>query len=301
MITKLDEIIEAVKVKGKKRLVAAYANDSHTIGAASMAMDLGVVEATLVGDIDTINKVCQEEGIDVNKFKLVQEANEQLAANKAVEIINAGEGDILMKGLCSTDKYMRAILNKEKGLMPGGKPVLSHVTVFEIPTYHKLLVTSDVAVIPAPDFKQKTAITQYVINTAKTLGIETPKVAMIAPTEQMSVGIPSCVDAALIAAMGNRGQIKGAIIDGPLALDVAIDKESAEIKKLKGEVAGDADCLVWPNIESGNVFYKSCTKFAKAELAAMVVGAKVPCVLSSRGDSTKTKMYSIALAALSCK
>ena len=206
-----------------------------------------------------------------------------------------------MKGLCSTDKYMRAILNKEKGLMPGGKPVLSHVTVFEVPTYHKLLITSDVAVIPAPDFKQKTAITQYVINTAKTLGIETPKVAMIAPTEQMSVGIPSCVDAALIAAMGNRGQIKGAIIDGPLALDVAIDKESAQIKKLKGEVAGDADCLVWPNIESGNVFYKSCTKFAKAELAAMVVGAKVPCVLSSRGDSTKTKMYSIALAALSCK
>ncbi|MEE1322547.1 MAG: phosphate acyltransferase, partial [Bacteroidales bacterium] len=182
MIKKLDEIIETVKVKGKKRLVAAYANDSHTIGAASMAMDLGIVEATLVGDIDTIKKVCEEEGIDVNKFKLVQEANEQLAANKAVELINAGEGDILMKGLCSTDKYMRAILNKEKGLMPGGKPVLSHVTVFEVPTYHKLLITSDVAVIPAPDFKQKTAITQYVINTAKTLGIETPKVAMIAPT-----------------------------------------------------------------------------------------------------------------------
>ena len=300
MIRKLDEIIEAVKAKGKKRLVAAYANDSHTIGAASMAMDLGIVEVTLVGDEQTIKEVCAKEGIDVNKFRIVQEANEQAAANKAVELINAGEGDILMKGLCSTDKYMRAILNKEKGLMPAGKPVLSHVTVFEVPAYHKLLITSDVAVIPAPDFKQKVAITNYVINTAKTLGIDNPKVAMIAPTEQMSVGIPSCVDAALIAAMANRGQIK-ALVDGPLALDVAIDKESATIKKLKGEVAGDADCLVWPNIEAGNVFYKSCTKFAKAELAAMVVGAKVPCVLSSRGDSTKTKMYSIALAALSCK
>lgn len=301
MITKLDQIIDAAKLKGKKRLVAAFANDSHTIGAASMAVDAGFVDATLVGDIDTIKKVCKEEGIDFNKFTLVQEANEQGAANLAVKLINEGKGDFLMKGLCTTDKYMRAILNKESGLMPGGKPVLSHVTVFEIPSYHKLLVTSDVAVIPAPDFKQKLALTNYVIATAKVLGIEMPKVAIIAATEQVSVGMPACVDAALIAAMGNRGQIKGAIIDGPLAMDVAIDKESADIKKLKGEVVGNADCLVWPTIEAGNVFYKTATKLAGAELAAMVVGAKVPCVLSSRGDSTQTKMYSIALAALSCK
>ena len=301
MITKLDQIIDAAKLKGKKRLVAAFANDSHTIGAASMAIDAGFVEATLVGDIDTIKKVCKEEGIDFNKFTLVQEANEQGAANLAVKLINEGKGDFLMKGLCTTDKYMRAILNKESGLMPGGKPVLSHVTVFEIPSYHKLLVTSDVAVIPAPDFKQKLALTNYVIATAKVLGIETPKVALIAATEQVAVGMPACVDAALIAAMGNRGQIKGAIIDGPLAMDVAIDKESADIKKMKGEVVGNADCLVCPTIEAGNVFYKTATKFAGAELAAMVVGAKVPCVLSSRGDSTLTKMYSIALAALSCK
>ena len=301
MITKLDQIIEAVKQKGKKRLVAAYANDSHTIGAASMAIDAGFVEATLVGDTETIRKVCQQEGIDVNKFTIVQESNEQAAANLAVKLINSKEGDFLMKGLCTTDKYMRAILNKETGLMPGGKAVLSHVAVFEVPTYHKLLITSDVAVIPAPDYNQKVAITNYVINTAKVLQNPNPKVALIAATEQVSVGMPACVDAAVIAAMGNRGQIKGAIIDGPLAMDVAIDKESVEIKKLKGEVPGDADCLVFPNIESGNVFYKTATKFAGAELAAMVVGAKVPCVLSSRGDSTKTKMYSIALAALSCK
>ncbi|MDR1725953.1 MAG: bifunctional enoyl-CoA hydratase/phosphate acetyltransferase [Bacteroidales bacterium] len=301
MITRLDDIITEVKAKGKKRLVAAFANDSHTIGATSMATDLGIIDATLVGDIETIKKVCKEEGIDVTKYSLVQEADEQKAANKAVELINNGEGDVLMKGLCTTDKYMRAILNKEKGLMPAGKPVLSHVTVFEVPTYHKLLVTSDVAIIPAPDFAQKVAITNYVINTAKTLGISTPKVAIIAATEQMSVGMQACVDAALITMMANRGQIKGALVDGPLAMDVAIDRESAEIKKLKGEVAGDADCLVWPNIEAGNVFYKTATKFAKSELAAMVVGAKVPCVLSSRGDSTKTKMYSIALAALCAK
>jgi phosphate butyryltransferase len=260
-----------------------------------------MIDATLVGDIDTIKKVCSQEGINADKFNLVQEANEQAAANLAVSLINKGEGDILMKGLCTTDKYMRAILNKENGLMPSGKPVLSHVTVFEVPTYHKLLITSDVAIIPLPDFKQKVAITNYVIATAKTLGISMPKVALIAATEQMSVGMQACVDAALITSMASRGQIKGALIDGPLGMDVAIDKESATIKKLTGEVAGDADCLVWPSIEAGNVFYKTATKFAKAELAAMVVGAKVPCVLSSRGDSTKTKMYSIALSALSAK
>lgn len=298
---KLEELISAAKAAPRKRLVAAYANDSHTIGATSRAIDLGIVDVTLVGDIDTIKSVCQQEGIDVNKFELVQESNEAKAAAKAVALINEGKGQILMKGLCSTDKYMKAILNKENGLMPSGKPVLSHVSVFEIPAYHKLLITSDVAVIPAPDFKQKTAIVNYVINTAHTLGIECPKVAMIAATEQMLTGMPACVDAALIATMNRRGQIKGAIVDGPLAMDVAIDKESAQIKKLNSEVAGDADCLVWPAIEPGNVFYKTATKFAGAELAAMVVGAKVPCILSSRGDSVQTKTYSIALAALSAK
>lgn len=298
---KLDELIAAAKAAPRKRLVAAFANDSHTIGATSRAIDLGIVDITLVGDIDTIKKTCEQEGIDVNKFELVQEAVEAKAAAKAVSLINEGKGQILMKGLCSTDKYMKAILNKENGLMPGGKPVLSHVSVFEIPAYHKLLITSDVAVIPAPDFKQKTAIVNYVINTAHTLGIACPKVAMIAATEQMLTGMPACVDAAIIATMNRRGQIKGAIIDGPLAMDVAIDKESAQIKKLDSEVAGDADCLVWPAIEPGNVFYKTATKFAGAELAAMVVGAKVPCILSSRGDSVKTKTYSIALAALSAK
>ena len=302
MVTKLDDLLELVKSKGKKRLVAAYANDSHTIGAVSMAIDKGIVEGTLVGDIETIKKVCAEEGIDVNKFEFVQEADETKAGVKAVELINEGKGDFLMKGLLSTDKYMRAILNKEKGLMPGKKnDMLTHMAVFEVPRYHKLLVCSDVAIIPAPDMKQKQAILGHLISTAKSLEIAKPKVALLAATEQVSVGMPACVEAAIISRMGDRGQIKGAILDGPLALDVAIDAESAKTKKLTGEVAGDADCLLFPNIESGNVFYKACTKFGGAELACMVVGAKVPCVLTSRGDSVKTKLYSIALAALNTK
>jgi len=299
-INKLDQLFDVLRSKTKKRLVAAYANDAHTIEAVSMAIDMGIVDGTLVGDEATIKKVCAEHNINPDKFKIVQEADEMKAATKAVELINKGEGDVLMKGLVSSDKYMRAILNKETGLMPP-KAVLTHVTVVQVPTYHKLLVVGDVAIIPAPDLAQKIAITDYLIKTAHSLGIEKPKVALLAATEQMSAGMPACVDAAIIAKMADRGQIKGAIVDGPLALDVAIDKESAEIKKVTGGVAGDADCILFPNIESGNVFFKTCTKLAKGELGAMVMGAKVPCVLTSRGDSVQSKMYSIALAANAAK
>ncbi|MDD4395175.1 MAG: phosphate acyltransferase [Bacteroidales bacterium] len=300
-ITKLDQIIEFVKTKPQKRLVAAYANDAHTIEAVNNAVEMGIVKATLVGDEATIKGVCQTLNINPDNFTIIQEADENKAAAKACEIINNGEGNILMKGLLSTDKYMRAILNKERGLMPGPKAILSHVTVIQTPRYHKLIICGDVAIIPAPDLNQKVAITNFLIQTAKSLQIENPKVALLAATEQMLPGMPACVDAAIISKMSERGQIKGATVDGPLGLDVAIDMESVQIKKLKSEVAGDADCLLFPNIEAGNLFYKSNTKLAGGELGAMVVGAKVPCVLSSRGDSALTKLYSIALAAAVCK
>lgn len=293
---KLDDLFEVLRSKPRKRLVAAYANDAHTIEAVAAAVQAGIVEATLVGDRDTILKVCQEQKVDASQFEIVQESVDTKAVATAISLINEGRGDILMKGLVTTDRYMRGILNKEKGLLPP-KAVLSHVTVMQIPTYHKLLVVGDVAIIPAPDFNQKVAITNYLITIAKTLGIETPKVALLAATEQVSTGMPACVEAAVLSKMGDRGQIQGALLEGPLALDVAVNAEAAKIKKLTSQVAGDADCLLFPNIESGNVFFKTCTKFAKAELGAMVMGAKVPCILTSRGDSVKSKMYSIALAA----
>jgi len=299
-ITKLDQILDAVKSKPKKRLIAAYANDAHTIEAVTNAVLDGIIDAILVGDEATIRKVCKEHNFNPDAFKIVQEADEVKAAAKAVELINNGEGDILMKGLVTTDKYMRALLHKEKGLMDYGA-ILSHVTVIENAAYPKLLIIGDVAILPAPEIKEKIAITNYLIDVAHVLGIECPKVALISATEQMSYGIKSCVDAAIISKMADRGQIKGAIVDGPMALDVAIDMESAEIKKLKSPVAGDADCLMFPNIESGNVFYKAHTKLCGGELAALVCGARVPAVLSSRGDSAKTKLYSIALAALAVK
>ncbi|NOU47971.1 MAG: bifunctional enoyl-CoA hydratase/phosphate acetyltransferase [Bacteroidales bacterium] len=296
-ITKLDHMFEVLKSRKKKILVAAFANDEHTISAVNMAIDLGLVEGTLVGDQQEIEKVCVAHNIDIKKFRIVHEPDEMKAAYKAVELINAGEGNLLMKGLVSTDKYMRAILDKEKGLMHKGA-ILSHVTVIENPNYHKLLIVGDVAILPAPELHEKVAITNYLIQTAHALGIEKPKVAIIGASEQVTVKMTSSIDAALISKMADRGQIKGAYVDGPLSLDLAIDRESAEIKKVGGHVAGDADCLVFPNIEAGNVFYKTNTKLANGELGAMVVGAKVPAVLSSRGDSSKTKLYSIALAAL---
>ncbi len=299
-ITRLDQMFTALQAKPKKRLIAAYANDSHTIGAVSEAIKRDLIAGTLVGDTETIKSVCQEHGIDVNIFRIVQEANEIKAAAKAVELINQGEGDILMKGLVSTDRYMKAILDKEKGLMDPGA-ILTHVSVIENPNYPKLIICGDVAIIPAPDLKQKIALTNFLIQTAHALGIEKPKVACIAATEQMLAGMQACVDAAIIAKMADRGQIKGALVDGPLAVDVAVDKESAEIKKLTSPVAGDADCMLFPNIEAGNVFYKTNTKLAGGELGALVFGARVPAVLSSRGDSMLTKLYSIALAALVSK
>lgn len=296
-ITQLDQMFEVLKSRKKKRLVAAFANDEHSISAVNMAIDMGLVEGTLVGDREIIEKVCLDHQINPEKFNIVHEPDEMKAAYKAVELINSGEGNLLMKGLVSTDKYMRAILDKEIGLMPKGA-ILSHVTVIENANYHKLLIVGDVAILPAPELNEKVAITNYLIHTAHALGIEKPKVAIISASEMVSTKILSSIDAAIISKMADRGQIKGAWVDGPMSLDVAIDKESADIKKLGGHVSGDADCLVFPNIEAGNVFYKTNTKLAGSELGAMVVGAKVPAVLSSRGDSTKTKLYSIALAAI---
>jgi phosphate butyryltransferase len=300
-ITKLAQMFDVLKSKSKKRLVAAYANDSHTIGAVYRAVEKGLIEAILVGDEPTIKKVCSEHHFDVYKFKIVQQSDEVKATEKAVELINAGQGDILMKGMVSTDKYMRAILSKDKGIMESSNSILSHISVIETPNYPKLLVVADVAIIPLPDLKQKIAMTNYLIRTAHALQIETPKVAILAATEQMLPGMQACVDAAIISKMADRGQIKGALVDGPLAMDVAIDKESCEIKKLISPVAGDADCILFPNIESGNVFFKTNTKLCNAELGAVVFGAKVPAVLTSRGDSELTKLYSIALAALIAK
>ena len=282
----------------KKKMVAAWGVDDHTISAAAQAVDLGLVDVILVGDQAMIAEVCQKENINPSKFTIVHNSIELKAVAQAVQMVREGEGDFLMKGLCSTDKFLRAILNKETGLLPP-KGTLTHCAVFEIPHYGKLLFVGDVAVIPAPDLKQKQVIMECLVKTAQSVGVQTPKVAIVAATEQVLPSQPATMEAAQLAKMADRGQIKGCIADGPLALDVALDSESAQIKGLNSPVAGDADCLLFPNIESGNVFYKANSKLVPGvKQAGILVGAKVPCVLSSRADSTDTKLNSIAVAAM---
>ena len=282
-------------------MVAAWGVDSHTIAAAAKAVELGLADVTLVGDENLIAQACEEENVSSDNFTIVHNPDELKSVAQAVQMIRDGQGDFLMKGLCSTDKFLRAILNKETGLLPP-KGTLTHCTTLEIPSYHKLLFVGDVAVIPAPDLKQKQIIMECLVKTAQAVGVSKPKVALIAATEQVLPSQPASIEAALLAKMADRGQIKGCVADGPLALDVAIDQESVAIKGLVSPVAGDADCLLFPNIESGNVFYKANSKLvAGVKQAGILVGAKVPCVLSSRADSIETKLNSIAIAAMSVK
>ena len=299
-ITKLDQIIETAQKKESKRLVVAYGQDKNTLKAVNDAVNLNLVEATITGDEVTIQEVCKEISVDPCRFTIIHEPDEMQAGIRAVKYVNEGKADIIMKGLISTDKYLRCILNKEYGLMPAGKKnVLTHVMVVEVANaYHKLMIASDCAFIPNPDLNQKIAIINYLGNTARHLGIEVPKIAVIAFTEKANPKIQSCVEAAVLSKMAQRGQIKNVEIDGPLALDVAINAEAVKIKKIESNVAGDADCLLFPNLEAGNVYYKAMTKLVQAETAAFVAGAKIPAILPSRGDSDASKLYSIAMCCL---
>ncbi|MBQ6198016.1 MAG: phosphate butyryltransferase [Bacteroidales bacterium] len=301
MITSFNDLFAELQAKGIcKRMIVAWGVDSHSIEAASLATDKGFVTTTLVGDPDLIDAVCKDCKIDSSKFTIIPEKDELKAVAKAVQMVHDGEGDVLMKGLCSTDKFLRAILNKEVGLLPA-KGLLSHVGVIENPNYHKLLFLTDMAVIPQPDFRQKVKLAGFVTGVAKSFGIAMPKIAFIAASEQMLDSMPACIEGAMLAKMCDRGQIK-AIGDGPLALDVAIDQEAVEIKKLKSPVAGDADCLLFPNIESANVFWKTNSKLATGvRQAGFLVGTKVPCILASRADSVDVKLNSIASAVISAK
>ncbi len=300
MITKFSDLFAELRDKKVcKRLIVAWGVDEHSIEAAYKAAEAGFVSATLVGDEAIIKEVCDKHGFDVSKFEIVNNPVELKAVAQAVQMVHDGQGDVLMKGLCSTDKFLRAILNKATGLLPE-KGLLSHVGVIENPLYHKLIFLADMAVVPAPDFRQKVKITNFTLNVAHSFGIAKPKVAFISATEQMLDSIPSAMEAAMLAKMCDRGQIRGCIADGPLALDVAIDQESVEIKKLVSPVAGDADVLIFPNIESANVFWKTNSKLASGvRQAGMLVGTTAPCVLASRADSVDTKLNSIAEAVMS--
>jgi phosphate butyryltransferase len=296
-LSRLTDLYELVKPLEKKTLIAVNAIDGHSLEAIAEAVNTGIVSAIVTGNSQEILKQCEVQGINHQLFQIVQADSEEDAAFKAVKLAKSVSGSILMKGLISSDKYMRAILNKEVGLVSSGS-ILSHVSVIDNPAYHKLLIVSDVAIIPYPTISQKIKMVHYLKEMAITLGITQPKIALIAPTELVLPSLVSCTDAVEVMKAAEDGQFEPAIVYGPMALDVALDIESAQIKNITSKVAGDADCLLFPNIDAGNVFYKTNTKLCGADQAAVVMGANVPVVLSSRGDSKQTKLNSIVLAAL---
>jgi phosphotransacetylase len=297
-IRTLDQLVQDLKDQPSRRLAVAAGHDPNTIQAAARAAREDIAQVTLVGDAERIGELCREFELDPGVFTIIDEPDTVAAGARAVQLVRSGEADVLMKGLIATSDYMKQILNKETGLLPAGN-VLSHVTVLELPAYQKmcgkLLFVADVAIIPAPDLAAKQQILGYCLQAARSFGVEQPRAAILAATEKVSPRMPATVDAAEVARLGREGKFGDAVVDGPLALDVAISPEACRIKGLDSPVGGEADILVFPNIESGNVFYKSSTLLSGARLAAAVVGTSAPCVLTSRADSEECKFLSIAM------
>jgi len=295
-ILKLEDLLKTVKVGSTPTVAVAAGHDPDTILAIAKAVKEDVIKSILVGNEQKIRQVMQEKGVDSSFFDILHVEDEADYSAEAVRLVREKKADMLMKGLVKTAAYMKAVLDKDIGLLPQGG-LLSHVALMEIPSYPKLLLISDAAIIPAPDLDHKVQILNYAIEVANALGNDLPKVALVSATETISFHVQSSVDAAVITAMTQRKQIKGAIVDGPLALDVSISPAHCDIKGLESPIHGEADILIFPNIETANTFYKCSTLLAQGTAASMVVGTTAPVVLTSRADDDDSKFYSIVLAA----
>ena len=291
----LNSFIEIAKLKSHKKIAVAAAEDEPVLIAVSDAIKQGIADPILVGNKAKIIDIAESIGMDLTNIEIIEESNPANSAKIAVQLIRDNAAQILMKGHVNTADYLRAILSKENGLRKG--ELLSHVGFFESPYYHKLLALTDAAQNVAPDIFEKVAIINNTVELFHHLGIMCPKIAMVAAIEGVNPKMQATTDAAIITMMNRRNQIKGCLIDGPLAFDNAVSHEAAEHKGIISEVAGDADLIVTPDIEAGNVLYKSFTYFGGATVAAVILGATVPIVLTSRADSDKSKLMSIALAA----
>lgn len=283
--------------KGRVRIAVAAAQDEEVLVAVDAARKDGLADAILVGDRTLIGAIAKDHGIDLSNYQIVDEADVVRAAALAVDHVRRGDAAFVMKGILDTSVLLKAVLNKETGLNAGR--LVSHVGVAESPNYHKLFLMTDAAINIAPTLQEKVDIIKNAVDCARALGIASPKVALLAAVEKVNPDkMPCTMDAAILTQMNRRGQIKDCIIDGPLALDNAISAESARIKKIDSPVAGDADILVAPDIEAGNILYKAVIDLGGARGAGLVMGAGAPVVLTSRADTAETKHASIALAVL---
>ncbi|RLD80305.1 MAG: phosphate butyryltransferase [Bacteroidetes bacterium] len=296
MFTNLEELFKQETEKQKKKLVLAVAQDKHALEAVKIAYQNNCIEPVLIGESTKIKEIAEKINFDLSNIEIVDKEDKVEAVEASIKLIRKGAAQILMKGNVPTAKLLKGVLNKEWGLRTGN--ILSHFALFEIKGYHKLLGVTDVAMNIAPDLETKIRIINNAVKFLNKIGIFNPKVAAISAAETVNQSMPSSIDAAIIAKMSDRNQIANCIIDGPLAFDNAISIESARHKGIDSKVAGDADLLLMPNIEAGNVLYKSLSFFSNSGIAAVILGSKAPIVLTSRSDSEESKLNSIYLAAL---
>ncbi|KRQ87174.1 Phosphate acetyltransferase [Caloramator mitchellensis] len=296
MIKNFDEVLERVRSFSTKKIAVAVAQDEPVLEAVFEAKKMGIADAVLIGDREKILECEKILDIPEDMFEIIDEKDNTKASIKAVELVSSKKAHMLMKGLVDTATFLRAVLDKEKGLRTG--KVLSHVAVFEIPALNKMLLVTDAAMNIAPDLMTKKQILENAVSVAKAIGFEMPKVAVVAAVEVVNPDMQPTIDAAVLSKMNDRGQIKGCIVDGPLAIDNALSEEAAKHKGIKSPVAGHADIILVPNIETGNVMYKTLTYTSNAKNGGILSGAAAPVILTSRADSNESKLYSIALASL---
>lgn len=296
VIKNFDELIEKVcSFENKKKVAVVAAHDEHTLEAVFKARENNIVDPILIGDKAEINEILSKNNYFLNDEYILDIKNESDAAYKAVELVNTNKADFIMKGKIQTADLLKAVVDKEKGFRTDR--LMSHFVIQEIPSYHKLLVTTDGGMVMYPGLEEKKQIIQNAVDTLISIGYEKPKVAVLAAVEKVNLKMPEAIDAAELKKMNEAGEIQNCIIEGPISYDLAMNKESATIKGFNSPVAGDADILVTPNITAGNILGKCLIYSANSKMAGFIVGAKVPIVLTSRGSSSEEKYLSLVLSA----
>lgn len=297
MSKNFDDLLSKVSTCSKKVLSVAVAQDKAVLEAVKAAKDRGIADAILVGDEAKIKEIGTSLGMDMSEYEIINETDIVSASLTAVKLVHDGKADMYMKGLLDSKTFLKSVLDKEAGLRTG-QP-LSHVCVFEIPGIDRLLFFTDVAFMPYPTLEDKTYIIKYAVDVAKACGVACPKVAPLAAVEVVNPKMPVTVDAAELTRMNDEGEITGCVIDGPLSLDIAIDKDAAIEKGAQNrKIVGDADILLFPDIHAGNLVYKAIVHLVKVKNGCILTGTKAPVILTSRSDTFETKVNSIALAAV---
>ena len=289
-----EELEDLVRGRAPGRIAVAAAHDDHVLQSVNAVCNLGYASAVLIGDKEKIFEHADNLELDLSNITIIKELDPQACAVQAVNMVNNGEADILMKGQLQTAELLRAVLAKEQGLRTDR--LLSHIGLYEMPSYHKLLMVTDAGINIQPDLQQKAQIIKNAVEVAHCLGNDNPKVAVLSAVELINSSMSATLDAAALSLMAKRGQIRNCLVDGPLAMDNAIDRQAARQKHIESEVAGDADVLLAPNIEAGNILVKSLVFLAQARSCGIITGARVPLVVTSRAESSEAKYYSILLA-----